>query len=276
VAVSADFDPEQYWSERLEETYSLAGVGFLGMGEEYNRWTYAVRRQAFRRTLRRRVGPGARVLDVGSGTGFYIDRWRELGVTDVTGSDLTGFAVERLRERYPENSFHKLDITSASPPDLGSFDAVSAMDMLFHIVDDESYARAIRNLAGLLAPRGLLVLTEIFAHRDTRYVRHEVDRSLEEIGGLLEGAGLVIESRRPLFVLMNTPIDSDSRLLEKAWAGVKLLVRLGPRSANLVGALLFPLEVALTRLLREGPSTEIVVCRKPAAPSMMEPTRSTT
>ncbi len=57
------------------------------------------------------------------------------------------------------------------------------MDVLFHIVDDEGYARAIRNLAALLAPGGLLVLTENFLHRDTGRARHEVDRSLEEIGG---------------------------------------------------------------------------------------------
>ena len=265
--MSADFDPERYWSDRLEETYSLAGVGWLGMGEEYNRWMYALRRRAFRRALRGRIGPGARVLDVGSGTGFYIDRWRELGVTDVTGSDLTGFAVERLRERYPEHPIHKIDVTSASPLELGSFDAVSAMDMLFHIVDEEGYVRAIQNLAGLLAPGGLLVLTENFVHRDTRRVRHEVDRSLEEIGSLLEGAGLVIESRRPLFVLMNTPVDSNSRFLEKTWTGVNLVVRHGPRSANLAGALLFPLDLALTHIMREGPSTEIMVCRKGAAPS---------
>jgi SAM-dependent methyltransferase len=268
VPVSADFDPEQYWSERLQKTYSLAGVGFLGMGEEFNRWAYALRRRVFRRALGRRVARGARVLDVGSGTGFYIDRWREHGVTDITGSDLTGFAVDQLRARYPDHRFHKLDITSASPPDLGSFDAVSAMDMLYHITDNEGYARAIRNLAQLLAPNGLLVLTEIFVHGENRYVRHEVDRSLEEIGGLLEGAGLVIESRRPVFVLMNTPIDSDSRVLKKTWDGVNFMVRLGPRAANLVGGLLFPLDLALTRLVREGPSTEIVVCRKPAAPDI--------
>ena len=84
---------------------------------------------------------------------------------------------------------------------------------------------------------------------------------------MLENAGLVIESRRPLFVLMNTPIDSSSRFLEKSWTGVNLLARRGPRTANLVGALLFPLDLALTRLLREGPATEIAVCRKPTAPS---------
>lgn len=211
--------------------------------------------------------PGRGYSTSEAGTGFYIDRWRELGITDVTGSDLTGFAVERLREPYPEHRIHKIDVTSASPLDLGSFDAVSAMDMLFHIVDEEGYARAVRNLAGLLPPGGLLVLTENFVHRDTRHARHEVDRSLEEISSLLEGAGLVIESRRPLFVLMNTPVDSDSRFLEKTWTGVNLMVRHGPRSANLVGALLFTLDLALTRVLREGPSTEIVVCRKPVAPS---------
>jgi len=261
---AAGFDPERYWSERLEETYSLAGVGWLGMGEPYNRWMYAVRRRAFRRALRGRVTPDARALDVGSGTGFYVDRWLELGVRDITGSDLTAFAVERLRERFPDTPFHQLDITSPSLPQLGRFDAISAMDMLFHVVDDRGYERAIRNLAELLAPGGVLVLTENLLHRKTPRAQHEVDRSIEEVTGLLRRAGLTIESRRPLFVLMNTPIDSDSRFLRRSWTAVNLLVRRGPRYGQAVGALLFPVELALIRLLKEGPSTEIVVCRKPA------------
>jgi SAM-dependent methyltransferase len=258
-----DFDPERYWSDRLEGAFSLGGVGWLGMGEAYNRWMYAVRRRAFRRAVGGRVSADARVLDVGSGTGFYVDRWRELGVRDITGSDLTAVAVERLRGRFPDLSFHKLDITTTALPELGRFDAISAMDMLFHVVDDQGYERAIANLAELLAPGGVLVLTENLVHRSSPRAKHEVDRRLEEVTGLLSRAGLTIESRWPLFVLMNTPIDSESAFLRRSWTAVNLLVRRGPRYGWTVGALLFPVELALVRLLKEGPSTELVVCRKP-------------
>ncbi len=139
------------------------------------------------------------------------------------------------------------------------------MDVLYHIVDDGLYANAIRNLAALLAPGGVLVLSENLLHHSPARTRHEVDRGIEEIVGLLSKAGLTIESRRPLFVLMNSPVDSDSGLLRRSWTAVNLLVRRGPRYGEAVGALLYPLELVLTRLLKEGPSTEIVVCRKSVA-----------
>ncbi len=257
------FEPERYWSERLEQTYSLAGVGWLGLGEPFNRWMYAVRRRVFRRTIRASVDlEGARVLDVGSGTGFYVGLWRELGVADITGSDLTGVAVERLRYLFPEVRFEQLDISGDRPELGGPYDAISAMDVLFHIVDDEGYARAFRNLATLLTPGGRLVFTENLLHAETQRAEYQTSRSLDEVEGLLRDAGLEVELRRPMFVLMNTPVDSDSAFLRRTWTAVNLLVQRGPRWGSLAGSVLYPIDVALSRWLTEGPSTEIVVCRK--------------
>jgi SAM-dependent methyltransferase len=260
---TADFDPERYWSERLAKNYTLGGVGWLGLGEEFNRWMYAVRRRVFRRAIHGRMrAADARVLDVGSGTGFYIELWQEFGVTDVAGSDLTGVAVERLQARFPGLRFERLDITAQHVDFTSRYDAVSAMDMLYHIVDDDGYRRAIRNLAELLIPGGLLLLTENLVHGETQRAEHQASRGLGEVERLLRSAGLEIESRRPVFVLMNTPVDSESMLLRHTWTAVNLLVRRGPRWGFVVGALLYSIDVVLTRLVSEGPSTEIVVCRK--------------
>ena len=69
--------------------------------------------------------------------------------------------------------------------------------------------------------------------------------------------------RRPLFVLMNTPVDSRSRLLERWWG---LLMNVMARRARWLGgplgAAVYPVETALTAILREGPTTEIVAARK--------------
>ena len=243
-------------------------MGWLGLGESFNRWLYAVRRQVFRRAVRGHIDPeGARVLDIGSGTGFYIELWREFGFLDVTGSDLTAVAVERLRDRFPGIRIEQLDISAPEVGLEGPYDAISAMDVLFHIVDDQGYARALQNLAALLAPGGRLIFSELLLHDETRRGRHETDRSLELVENLLHEVGLEVEQRRPVFVLMNTPVDSKSRLLRRAWTGVNVLVRRGQRWGNLVGATLYPVELALTRVLQEGPSTEIVVCRKVNAAS---------
>lgn len=262
-----EFDAKRYWSDRLGREFSLEGVGYLGLGESYNRWMYAVRRRVFRNVVKGRVDSSARVLDVGSGTGFYVALWRELGVRQVTGSDLTAVAIENLATRFPDSRFLPLDLTEPVEADAGPFDAISAMDVLFHIVDDDGYAQAIENVAAMLAPEGIFVFTENLLHGHTERGRHQTSRSLEAVSSLLNRAGLEIELRRPAFVLMNTPVDSDSRFLEKSWNLVNILVRGHSRTGWAVGAALYPLDLALGRLLGDGPSTEIVVCRKRAAAS---------
>ena len=255
-----------YWERRLGEAFSLDGVGWRGLGEPYNRWMYRVRRRLILRRMSPLLPTGPfDVLDVGSGTGFYIERWRELGARSITGSDITDVAVERLRNRFPGLTFVQLDIGGQ----LGSlegrqFDVVSAMDVLYHIVDDVAYHRSIQNLGQLVRPGGLLVLTENFLHRPAVRAEVQVSRSLEEIEQLLGRAGFVLVERRPVFVLMNTPIDSSRRLHQGAFGVLARVLGRWPRVGGTIGATLAPIEVALASLLHEGPSTEMMVCRQRA------------
>jgi len=263
-SANSAFNEERYWTDRLEETFSLGGVGWLGLSEPFNRWMYRVRRRLFLRAAARAVsGTPARVLDVGSGTGFYVDLWHALGVAHVTGADLTRVAVDRLGTRYPNDRFLQLDITTGLDGlDTGHFDAVSAMDVLFHVVDDVRYQRAIEHLSQLLAPGGVLLFTENLLHGRSLRAAHQVSRDIDWIGACLEGNGLDVIARRPMFVMMNTPIDSNSSFLHCWWAVLSSTLRRWPRSAGALGAVLYPAELVLTSLLREGPSTELVVCRK--------------
>lgn len=257
----ARFDAERYWSSRLEERFALDGVGWIGLGEPFNRWMYAVRARVFRRAVEEALDPSrARVLDVGSGTGFYLELWRRLGARELVGSDLSSFAVERLRERFPGVRIERFDVSDGDNLPEGPFDAISAMDVLFHVVDDDRYACSIRNLAGLLSPGGVVVLSENLLHGPTVRGVHQTSRNIGEVQTLLREAGLAVERRRPLFVLMNTPVDSESVLLRSTWRALQSLA--GRGLGGPAGAAVFPLEIALTRVLREGPSTEIVVCRK--------------
>jgi SAM-dependent methyltransferase len=261
----AHFDEEVYWSTRLEKAFSLDGVGWHGLGEGFNSWTYKVRRRLFARAVGASLtdAQNAVVLDVGSGTGFYVRLWHELGSRPVLGSDLTGVAVERLRSRYPDDRFVQLDITGElDGVECGSFDVVSAMDVLFHIVDDGRYARAVKNLAGLLRPGGLLVFSENLIHGAWHRGEHQVSRGIDWIEAQLDDAGLEMVSRQPMFVLMNTPVDSRARWLQRWWRWLTSGLHRWPRLSSLAGAVLYPIELLLTRLVREGPSTELVVCRK--------------
>jgi hypothetical protein len=89
-----------------------------------------------------------------------------------------------------------------------------------------------------------------------------VSRTLEEFERTLDELGLELVLRRPLFVLTNIPLDSRSRLHWAFWNRLHSLLLRQPRLGGPLGAALFPLEVALVTLCREGPGTELVVCRK--------------
>ena len=70
---------------------------------------------------------------------------------------------------------------------------------------------------------------------------------------------------RPLLVLLNAPVDTRSRAARAAWWTLRTAALRGEPAGWLAGAAAYPLEVALARVLREGPSTEIMVCRRPVA-----------
>jgi len=264
---TSDFDPNAYWEERLSDDYTLEGVGWSSLGEALNQWMYRVRGQVFLREMRTLFGSAGdlEVLDIGSGTGFYVERWHEFGVRHVVGSDLTAVAVSNLRSRFPTDEFVQLDVGSEQSP-FGErrFDVVSAFDVLFHIVHDERFLRALRNVHELLAIGGVFVLTDNFVQGEAMRGRHQTSRPLAEIEQALTQCGFRVERRRPVFVLLNTPVDSDSRILRAWW---KFLAIAASRSNALgwaLGATAYPIELALTRVLREGPSTELMICRRPA------------
>jgi SAM-dependent methyltransferase len=264
------FDPKRYWSDRLAKSYSLMGVGWLSLGEPFNRWMYKVRRRVFQRVARPLLGTGGdpAVLDIGSGTGFYVRCWQELGVRDLTASDLTDVAVAGIASAFPAVKSRQLDITTDLEPELeGRFDAVSAMDVLFHVVDDAGYERALNNLGRLVRPGGHVVLSENFLHGQEQRGEHQVSRSLDRITALLTASGLEPVSRVPMFVLMNTPIDEPSRVHRRAWELIAAGAQRGRRGSAVLGALLYPVELALVRWLKEGPSTEVMICRRVASTS---------
>jgi SAM-dependent methyltransferase len=259
------FDPEQYWEGMHQQNRGFAAVGFAGLGVGFNNWMYRVRRVVVGRALRRTAVSvkGSNVLDVGAGSGFYVRTWLELGAAHVTGIDLSETAVEGLRAEFPRATFVRDDITEPSEATRSRrYELVSAFDVLFHIVDDDRFLRAIENVADLTRPGGHLLLSDNFLHGPAIRGRHQVSRSLAEIDAALAGAGFETAARLPMFFLMNTPIDSQSRLLRFSWRVVSGICYRSHRVGAVLGGLLFPLELLLTAVAQEGPSTELVVCRR--------------
>ncbi|MEU5114654.1 class I SAM-dependent methyltransferase [Streptomyces longwoodensis] len=111
---------------------------------------------------------GARVLDLGCGTGLPTARRLAEGGLDVVGVDLSARMVALAREHVPEASVHQADLADlrpGGPLDLGRFDAVTAFFCLLMLPRAE-IPLALRTIHHLLVPGGRLALSMVEADVD--------------------------------------------------------------------------------------------------------------
>lgn len=122
---------------------------------EETHWWYLGRRKIIGslveriRTMLR--NPAPRILDVGCGTGANLKMLATYGSAE--GVDISDQAVEFCRERGLASV--KLGAIEELPYTSGSFDLVTALDVVEHLDDDVAGLREIRRV---LAPDGCLLL----------------------------------------------------------------------------------------------------------------------
>jgi 2-polyprenyl-3-methyl-5-hydroxy-6-metoxy-1,4-benzoquinol methylase len=260
----SDFNPQSYWETRLEKSFNLHGVGDIGLGVNYNNALYNVRKYAFHKLMQRMKidFSNKKVMDIGSGTGFYIERWKELKVKSIKGTDITNVVVNNLSKQFPEASFSQLDIGEKLESPEPTYDFISAFDVLFHIVDDKRFEQAISNIHGLLNENGCFVISDNFIHGETKRLEHQVSRSYDYMTKTIENTGFEHVKTIPMFVLMNDPVDTKNRVIKKIFWLIVKNVRKGETRSKLVGSIFVPIEKMLISLMTESPSTEIKLYRK--------------
>lgn len=277
VAGSGRYDARAYWRARIAGDGVLANVGQAALGA-YNRYTYPLRLAAFDRALALAGVKPHRVFDAGFGEGVYLEYWARRGVSHVAGLDFSERAVAASRRRHPEYDLRAGDLSSwADLRSFGGFDVVTAIDVLYHVVDDHAWALAVDNLLRLVSPGGAFLFSDkIPIGAPTRPAPHVRRRPLGWWVERVERAGLALRARVPVFVLMDDPIVSGSlpwlgRLARLQWRIGAKLVRLSAGRpavheavAGMVARLQLPPERLLLRRLARTPNLEIVVCRRPS------------
>ncbi|AWZ07300.1 MULTISPECIES: class I SAM-dependent methyltransferase [unclassified Streptomyces] len=106
-----------------------------------------------------RLPAGARVLDVGSGTGRPTAEVLVRAGHAVTGIDVSAAMVETARARIPGARFEQADVRTYVPQAVG-FDAVCSFFPLL-VMDQPDIAAALDRMASWVAPGGYLVLATV-------------------------------------------------------------------------------------------------------------------
>lgn len=257
------YDAPEYWEGLLARGFDESTVGYAQLAVSLNAAMYRSTRGAVRRALvATRLDPtGRRVLDVGSGTGVWIDFWERLGAGELTGVDLTASSVAGLRERWPAHRFVQADLGDADAKLPRDNDIVSAMSVLLHIVDEPRFRRAVANLAGALRPGGALIAIEpVVMHRwwgppfDDR--SNSRARPIDVYEQTLGEAGLTLELVRPATALLSNVIDTRTRVafraLEIYWSLLNGVVGRRETVGAIAASLLGPIDSIATRLARTG------------------------
>jgi len=332
------------WIERHRTIGDFERVGYVGLGERYNKCLYALRRRHFLRLAKRLgIAPPMRALDVGAGTGFYVELFQSLGITDVTGVDISPEAVDRLRERFPGCRFAVADITSAPPSNLSPapkqprdganqrrnradqsrdradqrrdradqsrdrkgavgipnetrtridehayieaapspniadparWHVVTAMDVLFHIIEDALFEKALRHCADAVTPGGLLLISDNFPKRRRPADTSQAYRTMDDHMQILEPLGFGLRTISPVFFVSNGQVSGGgawSRFAAWKWRLftrclgklIRTAPRLGETAGALTGAALTRIDSLLQRqTLVRGYSTKIAVFQR--------------
>lgn len=232
-------------------------------------WWFIARRQLAVDVLTRELEgrSDARILDVGCGTGSNLAAFAQLG--RATGVDMSREALEFCRLRGVETVAYSA--IERLPFADGTFDVVTAMDVLEHVDDDLA---ALEELRRVLRPGGLLLSTvpaygflwsehdEALKHR-RRYTAHELRNKLTLRDFAVERTSYFITSL--FFPILAMRFHQG---LFKKSTYPQTSVRLLPRWVNssLIG--LLGLERRLFRHLNLPFGVSIVALARPRSPQV--------
>lgn len=270
-----NYKNREYW-ENLHSSKQgeLAAVGYKDLGEGFNRATYRVRRRALLTTIRSMAAPSIKsVLEGAVGIGAYGDVWQRLNVANWVGVDISSVAIKEVATRFPLGKFFSADLTSRNALDAipveDKFDLVTAIDVLYHIVDNDGFNQALYNLADRVGPGGFILVSDIFSTSENWVAPHVKCRPIGMYEDILHKMGFELIVREPVFsILGGTISDGEDRAFDKVartlWKVIATISRKTPAQVGfLLGVVLSPIDALLkTTGISKGKNLEIAAFKR--------------
>lgn len=264
------YDAKDYWEKRLATSFDISRTGFLGLGQKYNEWLYRACKRNLDLVLKKHHidVKGKTILDIGCGTGFWVQYFADLDIGALTGIDISRTSMARLSSIYPSYNFIEGDIASdtLSLDNLNhTFDLILAFTVLYHIVSEEGFDIAIQNIRRFAKAGAYVLISGNFLRTYQPYIpgSHQFSRTYDRYEDALYSNGIEILDLMPIYYLLNAPVDISNpkllRLVQVMW-GLLHWVR-NENYLNILGAILYVADAVILRFAKNSITSELLVCR---------------
>jgi 2-polyprenyl-3-methyl-5-hydroxy-6-metoxy-1,4-benzoquinol methylase len=229
-------------------------------------WWYRARREILARVIETRVKPppGARILEIGCGTGHNLEMLAGFGTVDAVEMDDAARAVASDRLGRPA--------LMATLPELAgvetnAYDLVALLDVLEHVEEDRA---SLASIARRLKPGGKILLTvpahpwmwsahDVVNHHKRRYTKAGFRQ-------VIEAAGLKVELLS-YFNSLLFPLAAAARLAGRVTGKEDSDDKLPPAPVNKAFEWLFGLERYAVGRVPLPPGVSLVAVATPACAS---------
>jgi 2-polyprenyl-3-methyl-5-hydroxy-6-metoxy-1,4-benzoquinol methylase len=185
----------RYWDERHRTRSTLRSGGHIGLDEATNQIFYYTRLGKLLEIIGDRNSPEEPLflLDAGCGKGMFASALVTCGYA-VEGIDASPTAIEFCRANGP-GRYEVSTLADWRSPAL--YDVVYAVDVLFHLVDDDDWRLSLDNLASLVRIGGKLIVTDEGSESRREAGDYIVHRPLSDYEERLSWRGYVLSETRP-------------------------------------------------------------------------------
>jgi 2-polyprenyl-3-methyl-5-hydroxy-6-metoxy-1,4-benzoquinol methylase len=207
-----DYNPSEYWESYYKTADNLTDEATITPDEAEKLSSTYHYNQVENRIIEGLSGEiedleECKALDIGSGAGHWVNFWHTLGVERATGLEISEVAVEKLKDKFEDKQnieIRRGDIGSKGLGDKNnSFELVSAIGVLFHLVDDDRWERAIENISSYTRKGGFVFIGGEFGRLSLYSQFHGSDK-FRSNNDRLEGDSLTNKKKRSLRVWRKT------------------------------------------------------------------------
>ena len=259
------YDPKVFWEKRLSNDFSLKGVGCAGLSYNYNKWEAKAAKNSVDKLLKGSL-KGKKILDIGCGTGYYLEYYMSKGATDITGLDITEKSISSLKKKYPNLKFYKADISKKIQLNL-KYDIITAIAVLYHIVDADRFENSVKNIRKLAKKGSLIIIQDGFLkkYQPPKAGIHCYFRDYNSYKKILEKNGIEIIKKVPTFYFLNPPFDITNKTMRKLaltlWNVTMSIFAKNELTGNIIGFVLYYLDKAILSITKDSVALETIACR---------------